>query len=134
MKKRIVSIVLACLMVLPLATSQVSAASPSGKCGNNVTWSLDQSTGVLTISGTGDMYNYQVADTDWNPYEYDLSTYTYSTNAPWWNYRNQIKSVIIEDGVTSIGDNAFSGSDPYLMPIIGDKYQYSNCRRRNQNI
>ena len=61
----------------------------TGKCGDNVTWALD-SDGVLTISGTGAMANYV-----WNE------------EAPWID--STVKSVVISDGVTSIGSRAFSG-------------------------
>lgn len=64
------------------------AASDSGTCGKNLTWTLDEG-GTLTISGTGAMGDY-------------------SYNAmPWYDYRNSIKTAVIEDGVTSIGDRAF---------------------------
>ncbi|MBR3629142.1 MAG: leucine-rich repeat protein [Oscillospiraceae bacterium] len=56
----------------------------SGTCGENVTWQLDMETGTMTISGSGDMKDYRVMD------------------APWQNYKAEIKTVIIEDGVTSI--------------------------------
>ena len=61
----------------------------SGTCGNNLTWKL-YSGGELVISGSGDM-------TNWSFY----------TSVPWYNYQSSIKTVIIEDGVTSIGDYAF---------------------------
>ena len=63
----------------------------TGTCGDNLTWSLSTD-GVLTISGTGDM------------------TYYYSaTDAPWYDYRDSVTSVTIENGVTSIGGSAFYG-------------------------
>ena len=63
----------------------------SGTCGENVTWVFDPATGTLTISGTGDMTNF------------------YNTNAtPWYALKDLIVHVVIEDGVTSIGDHAFS--------------------------
>jgi hypothetical protein len=59
-------------------------------CGSSLTWTLID--GVLTISGTGAMTNWsQSADVSWYP------------------VRSDIKSVVIEEGVTSIGDLAFSG-------------------------
>ena len=61
----------------------------SGKCGTNLTWTLDLLTGALSISGTGNMYS-------WN----------YSS-VPWNSSRSLIKSVTIGNGVTSIGDYAF---------------------------
>jgi hypothetical protein len=59
-----------------------------GNCGATATWSLN-STGVLTISGSGDMANY----------EYN--------SQPWNSYKDNITSVVIESGVTSIGKWAF---------------------------
>ena len=60
----------------------------SGTCGEHLMWDFDSETGTLTISGTGDMDNYM-------------------ENAPWANFRETIKTVIIKEGVTSIGDFAF---------------------------
>ena len=65
----------------------IASSATSGKCGDNLTWELSDD-GVLTISGTGDMHNYAWAD------------------SPWYNKRN-IHTVIINDGVTSIGDYTF---------------------------
>ena len=67
----------------------------SGTCGENLTWELDLETGTLTISGTGDMKDYeQVYNGD--------ADYSFSSSSPWSNC-DDIKSVIIESGVTSIG-------------------------------
>ena len=60
----------------------------SGSCGEALTWSLN-SAGDLTISGTGDMASF------------------IATGAPWAEYRNQVKLVILGQGVTSIGSSAF---------------------------
>lgn len=65
--------------------------NPSGKCGDTCSWSLDTSTGAITISGTGKMDNYPD-----------------SVPTPWANYKSSIESVIINDGITSIGQYAFS--------------------------
>ena len=66
------------------------AINPTGKCGDDATWELDLDTGKLTISGTGAMYYYSVAN-----------------NQPWYNYKDDITSVEIENGITSIGNSAF---------------------------
>ncbi|MBR3439390.1 MAG: hypothetical protein IKH13_07820, partial [Clostridia bacterium] len=63
----------------------------SGSCGENLTWNLDESTFTLSISGTGDMTDY-----DW-----DNSVYS-----PWNKKRDKIINVNIDYGVTSIGDYA----------------------------
>jgi len=64
----------------------------NGSCGENCTYSFDITTGTLTISGTGDMENYSS-----------------SSDVPWYSFKEDIKTIIIEDGVTSIGNDAFYG-------------------------
>ena len=66
----------------------------SGKCGTKVTYTISDD-GVLTISGIGAMANYTYKDND-------------SSNCPWHSVRWAINKVVIEDGVTSIGDFAFA--------------------------
>lgn len=61
----------------------------SGECGTNVTWVLN-SAGILSIAGTGAM-----------------NDYTTSSKVPWYSYRNNIKEVVIKDGVTKIGNYNF---------------------------
>ena len=76
------------LFVTALLAGQSSFAQ-SGKCGANVTFSFDSSTHTLTISGTGDMFDYC----------YD---------GPWESFKDDVTTIIVEDGVTSIGETAFS--------------------------
>ncbi|MBQ8015807.1 MAG: leucine-rich repeat protein [Clostridia bacterium] len=71
---------------------KVWAAETSGTCGDNLTWSFDESTGELTISGTGDMTNYG-----------------FDSTPPWNDLKSEITSVIVSEGVTSIADCAFRG-------------------------
>ena len=61
----------------------------SGTCGTNLKWELTCDS-VLNISGTGAMTNW-----------------TDQTKVPWYSYRGDIKSAIIQEGVTSIGRTAF---------------------------
>ena len=78
--------------ILPIGESSDSCVIASGTCGaegDNLTWTLTCDS-VLTISGTGEM-----ADYEWN------------TGAAWYSNKESIKSVIIENGVTSIGVFAF---------------------------
>ena len=63
----------------------------SGTCGNNLTWEFDAETKTLTINGTGEMTGY--------------NSYTY---APWYNYRDYISKLVLNDGITNISGNAFS--------------------------
>ena len=95
MKKRLLSFMLAVLMIASLLPATALAADrvASGTCGaegdgSNLTWTLD-SDGVLTISGTGAMKEY-------DPYK-----------APWYGSSSRVKSAVIAEGVTSIGGKAF---------------------------
>ena len=65
--------------------------------GNGLTWTYDPAVSTLTIGGTG-----AIAD-------YEQTTDGHST-APWAFIDDQITRVVIADGVTAIGDNAFYGS------------------------
>lgn len=86
--------------------STESKAETSGYCGvegheEEVKWAFNRTTGVLRISGTGAMADYEgVSDTDGGT-ENDLR--------PWKPYLNQITEVHIEEGVTAIGNSAFRG-------------------------
>ena len=121
MKKRLLSFVLAALMIASLLPATALAADivDSGTCGaegdgSNLTWTLD-SEGVLTISGSGDMHGYD------------------HLGAPWYGIRSPVKSAVIADGVTSIGDSAFfdctsltSVTIPDSVTSIGE-YAFYNC-------
>lgn len=98
-----------------------AAIIDSGNCGangDNVIWTLDDN-GTLTISGEGDMVDY-----NHNNYPY--------THAPWEKNEN-LRTVIIENGVTSVGDFAFTSCSnitsvtlPDSMTELG-KYAFSAC-------
>ncbi len=106
---------LALFIVLALTLSIGTVlAENSGTCGTNLTWSLDSS-GVLTVSGTGPMDDFRYG------------------SAPWNDLKSGIKSVIIEDGVTSIGDSAFfwcreltKVTLPDTVTVIADQ-AFENC-------
>ena len=90
--KKLVSLLLSFTMLLSIVSvvdfSAFADTLTTGKCGENVTYSFDESTGVLTISGTGDMNQWPEDDSPW--------------------YADaRIKTLIIDEGVTSIGDRAF---------------------------
>lgn len=80
----------------PAAQEPVPAANPTGNCGTNASWEFDPATGTLTISGSGNMDDFEV---DGNTL---VNTATY---AP---YKDQITSVVIKEGITATGDCSFS--------------------------
>lgn len=73
------------------SSETVLAPLSHGSCGENVTWLFNSSSNTLTISGTGAMEDYDNAA------------------PPWVSYRDQIDTVIVEEGVTVIGWSAFYG-------------------------
>lgn len=117
MKKRILSLFLTLLIIvssIPFSAFPVSAAT-NGSCGDNLTWTLDTSTGILTISGSGDMADF------------------FLWGAPWYSSRSYIKCVVIEKGITSIGNCAFQYCSsleritiPATVTSIG-KYAFEDC-------
>ena len=88
--KRVFLFLAMTLTSLAMTVTAQSATIASGTCGDNLTWELTND-GVLTISGTGAMTEF-------------------SSRAPWYNYMDQITTVIIGSDVTSIGANAFAGT------------------------
>ena len=105
-------------LFLALAVSVGTLFAQSGTCGTNLTWTLDTESGILTISGTGAMKDY---------------TYSSKPNTPWYSYRESITSVVISDGVASIGTYAFYGCSsltsitiPSSVTSIGN-YAFNYC-------
>lgn len=81
----------------------------NGACGDDLTYSYDPTTHTLTISGTGDMYGFGSV-----------------SSQPWTSYQSSITNLVVEEGVTSIGDHAFCGTKistmslPESLETIGD--------------
>ncbi len=99
------------VFLLPVAAN----ADDSGTCGTNLTWTYESATKTLTISGSGAIWNYNSND-----------------NAPWYGYRSAIKTILIKNGVTGIGNYAFrdcsvsSITIPSSVVTIGD-HAFRNC-------
>lgn len=96
--KRILLTVL-CILIL---TANISAQSNA--CGDNLTWTFEESSGTLTISGTGTMWGFTSSS-------YDV---------PWVSSLNKIKSVILENEVTSIGNYAFQNCTDLSSVVLGN--------------
>lgn len=91
MKKRVCGIILI-ISIFMTFVPYIYAATvvDSGTCGDNATWSLNSS-GTLTISGTGEIYD----------------GYGENAEQPWYDLKDNIKSVVINYGITNIPFAAF---------------------------
>ena len=65
----------------------------SGSCGDSVNWSLNGG-GTLMISGSGAMDDYSKV-----------------TKVPWYDYTDDVMAIVVDEGVTYIGRNAFNGCE-----------------------
>ena len=77
--------------------------SGSGTCGDNLTWTFDANTFTLTFSGIGKMEGFLGDDGSLlsKPNRFDGWR-------PWENYEYEVKKIVVSDGITSIGSNAFA--------------------------
>ncbi len=103
MRKQLLTILLASLLIAALLPTAAFAAEVAGGTENGMTWSIDTN-GTLTISGTGEM-----------------------KSAPWSSYYATVRSVVIQSGITSVCGNAFwmfpnltSVTLPYGLKTIGN--------------
>ena len=120
-KKRLILTVLTILFSLALTTAFSSAEGTASVIDSGTTgalsWTLMETDTeiMLTISGTGSMPDYT------------------KSSAPWADDRDNIRSVVIEDGVASIGSYAFSGCSNLKSITIPDsvtnvgEYAFIDC-------
>ncbi|MBR5506440.1 MAG: leucine-rich repeat domain-containing protein, partial [Clostridia bacterium] len=99
----------------------------SGKLGDNVTWDVDVTTGVLNITGTGEIYDYKLSWRNTSSSDY------VEGSAPFYDgYGDLVSEVNISEGITRIGDNALYGLSvreitfPSTLESIGE-YGFSCC-------
>ena len=83
------------VLLLPCGAAEQET---SGTCGGDLSWQLED--GVLTISGTGAMHNYVV-------------------HAPWKDSRDEITALVLEPGVTNLGDGAMRECENLQWVSIG---------------
>lgn len=121
------------LTVLVLLFVPISAAE-AGVCGDNATWTYDADSGTLTVTGTGAMWD--MAADFFDPierirqmaYEKTLARQPEEAHTvPWGEVRGDIRSVVIGEGITTVGNYAFQGCGrltavtlPSTLLSIGD--------------
>ena len=110
MKRKITILTIAFLSLMLMYANAFAAAT--GRCGNSITWTLDDS-GNLTLSGSGEMWNNGYDDSPFKDYE--------------------IRKATVKYGITSIGESAFLGCRgmtelilPNSVTSIGD-YAFFGC-------
>ena len=102
-----------CIVLMNDSDSSEAASETSGSCGADLAWSYDSSTGALTVTGSGSMTDFSYSDTRWGG--------------------NDIKSVSLPDGLTSIGEVAFYGCTSLSSVTIPDSvtsigsYAFRGC-------
>lgn len=100
-------VVMICLVAC--VSINVSAADlvTEGQCGENAYWSFDENTGTLTISGMGKIDDVVLFDEETGEMLIDENTGDPVWNMPWYHLKNQIHTIVIEEGITEIGALAF---------------------------
>lgn len=106
--KRIANVLcILCALLVP-----VTLSGAKGKCGQNIKWELDDY-GTLTISGEGRMNDYSLNSLPWRP--------------------ELVKYLVIEDGITHLGKNAFSRTKittaqiPASVKSVGEN-AFNSCK------
>lgn len=113
--RRLIIVLMLMALTVTVFTPCISAAETDGTCGTGVTWSLSAN-GTLTISGKGAMKNYPSAE-----------------STPWAEFKDQIRVIVVENGVSAVGNYAFYGLNALIsvtiadsVKIIGD-YAFKEC-------
>lgn len=115
--KRLTGLLLCLCVMFTVLTAGADAAVivANGSCGERLTWKLDAE-GTLTIRGTGAMTDFSA-----------------ERPAPWYPVRTELRSVVIEEGVTGVGAYAFIGCEALrsaVLPVgvtsVGD-YAFFTC-------
>ena len=89
----------------------------SGRCGDNLYWSYNESDQSISITGSGEMYNYT------------------SETQPWWLFKEEIKMVTTSNTATSIGESAFAGAIRLADVYLGSNIEtiaenaFAECNR-----
>ncbi len=123
--QRFIPCLLCVALLVFLFAVPVNAAETSGACGENATWTLVD--GVLTISGTGKTWDFRD----------DASRFDYHP-CPWEEIKDEIREVIVEEGITYLGAGAFTEcanlervSLPESLTVL-ESLAISYCRRLSE--
>lgn len=89
---------------VPEATTETQETEVlTGECGEALTWTYDQESKNLTVAGSGAM-----------------TDYTDESTVPWAEYKEEIQTLTVEDGVSSIGQKAFADCTQLTSAVLTD--------------
>lgn len=120
-KVRIILIVILCILVLLFAGWRVLKTFNS-KCGSGTSWRYAAESNLLIVSGKGDCWDYPMSPL--------------KLKAPWvrGGYGDKMAHLILDEGITSVGDRMFSGTAleevtiPYSVTEIGEE-AFKGCSK-----
>ena len=117
-------------LLFAIVASISAIFAESGTCGARLTWNL--SNGVLTISGTGDMYDYSMSSPSWDSYSSSINSVVIENGvtrigAFAFNYYTSLQDVTISNTVTSIGKCAFANTSIYSIDIPNSVREIGNA-------
>ena len=114
MTKKLLALLISAVLLLSLLPLGAYAAESQGTCGPNLQWVFEEDKETLRISGTGPMADYP------------------DFNSPWRSFNSKIKTIVVEEGVTTLGSFAFDSADvsnvelPSTLVSIGE-YAFYWC-------
>ena len=88
----------------------------SGSFGENLSWEYDTASATLRISGTGAIPDYE------------------NRNQPWGQWMGSISQIVIEDGVSALGSNAFYGVQNVSVSVAGSVTAIHDAFRNTQGV
>lgn len=103
--------------IKPKPTENTVAHIASGTCAGTISWTLSNN-GILSFRGTGSIPDYEKG----------------AGNQPWVKHHKYITSLVIENGITRIGDRAFQGCNSLKSITVGKdvasvgQWAFQNCR------
>ena len=114
--RKLITTGLIAVLAIVMGAATVQAQNPTSGTTGPLTWKYDTGTKTLTISGKGDMPNY-----------------TWEHPAPWQDHSQEMLMLVVEEGITGIGDHAFrnvrnlvSATFPKSLTRIGDE-AFASC-------
>lgn len=96
--KKIICVLLSLVFALSVCSvgmAAFAAADASGDCGSSIKFTFNGTTGVLTLTGTGETSTYTAGNTSIG-------------RTPWYSYRTDITKVVVGEGITKLGNYVFS--------------------------